>query len=146
MLAGTANNTPTDCSVKVITAQVPASNLVPASARSGIDAPEASNNGEGALGMTKVYGSLILQGVSSCRMSKAEKLVEKMHANPRDWRMESIEAVAKRHGIEVRKTGGSHFVFSHSDCQLAVTIPSKRPIKPIYITQFLALLDDIGAK
>jgi predicted RNA binding protein YcfA (HicA-like mRNA interferase family) len=46
----------------------------------------------------------------------------------------------------VRKTGGSHFVFLHSDSDLAVTVPFKRPIKPIYITQLLALLDDIGAE
>jgi len=67
-----------------------------------------------------------------------------MRANPRDWRMASLEAIAKRYGIEVRKTGGSHFVFMHADSQLAVTIPYKRPIKPVYIVQFLALLDDIG--
>jgi predicted RNA binding protein YcfA (HicA-like mRNA interferase family) len=79
-------------------------------------------------------------------MSKAEKLLEKMRANPRDWRMDALEAVAKRYGIEVRKTGGSHFVFMHSNSELAVTVPYKRPIKPIYITQFLALLDNIGAE
>ena len=67
-------------------------------------------------------------------MSKADKLLAKMRTNPRDWRMESLEAVAKRCGIEVRKTGGSHFVFMHPGSELAVTIPFKRPIKPIYIT------------
>jgi predicted RNA binding protein YcfA (HicA-like mRNA interferase family) len=79
-------------------------------------------------------------------MSKLEKLVEKMRANPRDWRIESLETIAKRYGIEVRKTGGSHFVFMHPDSEIAVTVPSRRPIKPIYITQFLAMLDDIGAE
>ncbi len=78
-------------------------------------------------------------------MSKAEKLLQRMRANPRDWRMESLEAIARRYGIDVRKTGGSHFVFLHRDSDLAVTVPFKRPIKPIYITQFLALLDDLGA-
>ena len=58
--------------------------------------------------------------------------------------MADLEAVAARYGIEIRKTGGSHFVFLHPDSELAVTIPFKRPIKPVYITQFLALLDDIG--
>ncbi len=29
--------------------------------------------------------------------------------------MEPLETVAKRYGIEVRKTGGSHFVFLHPD-------------------------------
>jgi len=60
--------------------------------------------------------------------------------------MESLEVIARRYGIDVRKTGGSHFVFLHPDSDLAVTVPFKRPIKPIYITQFLALLDDIGAE
>jgi predicted RNA binding protein YcfA (HicA-like mRNA interferase family) len=79
-------------------------------------------------------------------MSKAEKLLQRMRAHPRDWRMESLEVIARRYGIDVRKTGGSHFVFLHPDSDLAVTVPFKRPIKPIYITQFLALLDDIGAE
>lgn len=78
-------------------------------------------------------------------MTKADKLLAKMRANPRDWRMESLETVAKRCGVQVRRTGGSHFVFMHPDSELAVTVPFNRPIKPIYIIQFLALLDDIGA-
>lgn len=79
-------------------------------------------------------------------MSKAEKLLAKMRVNPHDWRIEDLEAVAKRHGIDVRKTGGSHFVFLHSEAELAVTIPFKRPIKPVYVIRFLALLDEIGAE
>jgi predicted RNA binding protein YcfA (HicA-like mRNA interferase family) len=79
-------------------------------------------------------------------VSKADKLLEKMRHNPREWRMESLETVAWRHGVDVRRTGGSHFVFLHPDSDLAVTVPSKRPIKPVYITQFLALLDDIGVQ
>jgi predicted RNA binding protein YcfA (HicA-like mRNA interferase family) len=76
-------------------------------------------------------------------MSKADKLVARMRLNPRDWRMDALETIAARHGIEVRKRGGSHFVFLHPDSELALTIPFKRPIKPVYIRQFLNLLDDI---
>jgi len=57
------------------------------------------------------------------RMSKAGKLLERMRANPRDWRMETLEAVARRYGVQVRKTGGSHFVFMHPDSDIAVTVP-----------------------
>jgi hypothetical protein len=78
-------------------------------------------------------------------MSKAEKLLAKMRSNPRDWRIEELETVANRFGIDVRKTGGSHFVFMHPGSELAITVPFKRPIKPIYVLQFLALLDDIGS-
>lgn len=79
-------------------------------------------------------------------MSKADRLLEKMRRNPRDWRMESLETIARRHGVDIRKTGGSHFVFLHPDSELAVTVPFKRPVKPIYIAQFLALLEDIGVQ
>ena len=77
-------------------------------------------------------------------MTKADKIVDRMRRNPRDWRMESLEAVARRFGVEVRKTGGSHFIFLHADSEMAVPIPFNRPIKPVYIVQFLALIDDIG--
>jgi len=69
-----------------------------------------------------------------------------MRANPRDWRIKELETIATRFGIDVRKTGASHFVFLHPGAELAVTIPFKRPIKPVYITQFLALLEEIGEK
>ena len=59
--------------------------------------------------------------------------------------MEELETVANRFGVDVRKTGGSHFVFMHPNSDLAITVPFKRPIKAVYVTQFLALLDDIGA-
>jgi hypothetical protein len=77
-------------------------------------------------------------------MTRADKIVERMRRNPRDWRVESPEAVARRSGVEVRKTGGSHFIFLHADSEIAVSIPFNRPIKPGYIVQFLALIDDIG--
>jgi predicted RNA binding protein YcfA (HicA-like mRNA interferase family) len=78
-------------------------------------------------------------------MSKADKTILKMRDNPRDWTIDSLEIIAKRLGIQVRKSGGSHVVFMHEDSDLVVTVPSRRPIKPVYIQQFLALLDDLGA-
>jgi hypothetical protein len=76
-------------------------------------------------------------------MSKAEKLLNKMRSNPRDWRLDAIETVAKRFDISVRKSGGSHVVLSHPDSAMVVTVPAHRPIKPIYVRQFLALLEEI---
>ena len=66
-----------------------------------------------------------------------------MRASLRDWRIASLEVVARHFRMTVRKTGGSHFVFLHPESQIAVSIPFRRPIKPIYIYQFLALIDDI---
>jgi hypothetical protein len=44
-------------------------------------------------------------------MSKTNKILDQMRNNPRDWRIESLEAVAKRLGIKVRKPPGSHVIF-----------------------------------
>ena len=74
-------------------------------------------------------------------MSTAEKQLEQMRNNPRDWRMETLLSVAARFGIEVRSTGGSHHIFSFPGIELAVSIPAHRPIKPVYIRQFVALID-----
>ncbi len=51
-----------------------------------------------------------------------------MRDNPRDWKLESLEIIAKRLNIQVRKSGGSHAVFMHEDSHIVVTIPAKRPI------------------
>lgn len=77
-------------------------------------------------------------------MSKAEKLLEKMRRNPRDWRIRDLESLASRHGLEVRKPGGSHAVFFHRATGRQLSVPAKQPIKPVYVDAFIALLDEIG--
>ena len=77
-------------------------------------------------------------------MTKADKILDKMRRNPRDWRVEELEALAKRHGLEVRKPGGSHAIFFHILSGRQLSVPAKRPIKPVYVSAFIALLDEIG--
>ena len=77
-------------------------------------------------------------------MSKFEKLIQKMIINPKDWKLDILESLAKRFDMQVRKSGGSHVVFMHTKSNIVVTVPAKRPIKAIYINQFLTLIDDIG--
>jgi len=77
-------------------------------------------------------------------MRKVDKTIQKMRDNPKDWRIESLETISRRLSVRVRKSRGDHVVFMHDNSDLVVTVPAKRPIKPIYIMQFLALIDDIG--
>jgi hypothetical protein len=74
-------------------------------------------------------------------MSRAEKLLEKMRRNPRDWRIEDLIQVGARQDLQVRNDGGSHYIFSAPGVNLHLAIPSRRPIKPIYVERFLALID-----
>lgn len=75
-------------------------------------------------------------------MSTAKKLLDAMRRNPMDWRIEQIQTVAFSLGIEVRSDGGSHRVFSHPVAG-ALSVPAHRPIKPVYVRQFVALCDKI---
>lgn len=76
-------------------------------------------------------------------MSKFDKLIIKMRTNPRDWRIDDLKAVAERLNIDYRQPGTSHVTFRLAN-GVKITVPAHKPIKPIYIKQFLTLLDDGG--
>ena len=76
-------------------------------------------------------------------MSKRAKTLDSMRNNPRDWRIDDLLVVSKQFGIECRSSGGSHYVFSFRNVANDVTVPARRPIKSVYIRQFLLLVDAV---
>ena len=64
-----------------------------------------------------------------------------MRNNPRDWRIEDIKAIADRMNIDYRQPGTSHVTF-RTKAGKKLTVPAHKPIKPVYIRQFLALIDE----
>ncbi|MDF2868322.1 MAG: toxin-antitoxin system toxin component [Gammaproteobacteria bacterium] len=76
-------------------------------------------------------------------VSKADKLLRKMQNNPRDWKIEDIKILADRYGLAFRQPGTSHVTFRASTGE-KLTIPAHKPIKPIYIKQFLVLINSLG--
>jgi hypothetical protein len=73
------------------------------------------------------------------------KILQRMRTNPRDWRIEDLKVVADRFSIDYRQHGTSHVVFRHPAAGL-LTVPSGRPIKPVYIRRFVALVDIVEGK
>ena len=73
----------------------------------------------------------------------AGKTLQKMRKNQMGWRIEELQTVAEENLIEWRRPGrgGSHVIFSASGVREIVSVPAKRPIKPVYIKQFVALID-----
>lgn len=53
--------------------------------------------------------------------------------------------VAEKFSIEYRQHGTSHVAFRHPTAGL-LTVPAARPIKPVYIRQFLALIDKVEGR
>jgi hypothetical protein len=76
-------------------------------------------------------------------MPRADKTLDRMRANPRDWRMRSLEAVAAAYGVNIRKPGGSHVVFEHPGVAEAISVPAQRPIKPVYVRRFVAFIEAV---
>ena len=74
-------------------------------------------------------------------MSRFKKQLEKMRTNPRDWRIEELKAIADRLGLDHRQPGTSHVTF-RSQSGKKLTVPAHKPIKPIYIKQFIGLIDE----
>jgi hypothetical protein len=74
------------------------------------------------------------------------KTLQKMRRNPVGWRIEELQAVAEENCVEWRRPGrgGSHVIFSATGVRDIVSVPAKRPIKPVYIKQFVALIDAAG--
>jgi hypothetical protein len=45
--------------------------------------------------------------------------------------------------VNVRKPGGSHVVFEHPGMAEALSVPARRPIKPIYVQRFVRFIDTV---
>lgn len=75
-------------------------------------------------------------------MNAAAKILEAMQANPRDWRLEQLQTVARQHGIAWRHEGTSHCYFKRAD-GLTLSVPAHRPIKPVYVRQFINLVKGV---
>jgi 2-hydroxychromene-2-carboxylate isomerase len=63
--------------------------------------------------------------------------------HPRDWSIDDLKAIAKRHGLDWRQPGTSHVTFSAAG-RMPLTVPSHRAIKPIYVIRFVSLIDSLG--
>ncbi len=75
-------------------------------------------------------------------MAKAEKLLERMRGNPRGWRIAQLQTVAAAHDVAWVHDGGSHCTFRAPKGE-KLTVPAKRPIKPVYIRHFVDLTDTL---
>ena len=73
----------------------------------------------------------------------AAGMLQQMRRHRIGWRIEDLQTVAAAYSVEWRKPGrgGSHVIFSASGVREIVSVPSKRPIKPVYIKHFVALID-----
>lgn len=74
------------------------------------------------------------------------KRLKQMRDNPKaDWRIEDIQRVCNEFGIscDAPRGGSSHYKVSHPSQRDILTVPFKRPIKPVYIRKLIDFIDAV---
>jgi len=67
-----------------------------------------------------------------------------MRGNPRDWRIEDIASVCAAFGVTcTAPRKGSHYKVKHDSQAAFLTIPARRPIKPVYVTDLVRFIDAV---
>jgi hypothetical protein len=78
----------------------------------------------------------------------ASRLLERMRANPvGDWQIGDVEALCREHGLSFRRgKGTSHGHAKHPMAREILTIPARRPIKPVYIRRLVRYIESYGGR
>lgn len=74
------------------------------------------------------------------------KRLDQMRRNPQgDWTIADVEAVCAAFGLICRppRGGGSHYGIAHPQIAGILTVPSRRPIKPVYIRRLVKMIDAV---
>jgi hypothetical protein len=75
-------------------------------------------------------------------MTAAAKILGRMRNNPTGWRIEDLKTVAERFNIQYRQPGTSHVTFRYPT-GAKLTVPARKPIKPVSVKKFLELIDEV---
>ena len=74
------------------------------------------------------------------------KRLDAMRRNPQsDWKIADVEALCKEFDIicSPHRGGSSHYKVGHPTQNEILTIPFKRPIKPVYIRNLVKFIDAV---
>ena len=76
-------------------------------------------------------------------MNKKIKKFFLMKENPcADWHIDDLKTVAKDYEITYRQPKTSHVTFKCPNGK-GITIPARKPIKPIYIKEFVLMIESL---
>ena len=78
-------------------------------------------------------------------MSRRFKRLAAMRRNPRDdWTIDDVVSLCGNFGLDCQPPShGSHYVVSHPRIDGLLTVPARKPIKPIYIMLLVDMVDSV---
>jgi predicted RNA binding protein YcfA (HicA-like mRNA interferase family) len=75
----------------------------------------------------------------------APDLLDRMRRNPSgDWTISDVETLCRQRGLLFRAGKGSHCHAKHPNSREILTIPARRPIKPVYIRKLVHYIEVNG--
>jgi hypothetical protein len=78
-------------------------------------------------------------------MVLASRLFMRMKQNPAaDWTTGDVETLCQQMGLLYRRGRGSHCAVSYPSIAETLTIPARRPIKPVYIRLLVRYIERHG--
>lgn len=79
-------------------------------------------------------------------MTRRTTLLERMRHSPQsDWTIEQVRSVCSERGFSFRWGKGSHATAHAPGAREILTIPARRPIKPVDIRMLVSYCDRHGA-
>lgn len=75
----------------------------------------------------------------------ANSRLERMRANPAgDWTIADVQAVCRDHVLTCRPpSNGSHYKISHPAIATILSVPSRRPIKEVYVRKLVRMAEAV---
>lgn len=73
--------------------------------------------------------------------NRIRKKINKIKQNPKNVNFETIKTILESLGYEQSNRGGSHRVF-RMDGKNPITIPEKKPVKEIYVKEFIKIVEE----
>jgi hypothetical protein len=72
--------------------------------------------------------------------------LDRMRSSPTsDWSIADVERVCEAYGVRCAPPygGGSHYKVSHGSQREILTVPFRRPIKPVYIRKLVRFIEAV---
>ena len=81
-------------------------------------------------------------------MTRRDKRFQRIAQNPRNVRFDELRRLLEDYGFELKRTRGSHhsFVGYIAGEKVALVVPFKKPLNPVYVKKALALIEQIEAE
>ena len=76
-------------------------------------------------------------------MARRERRIERLRRSQADVSPERLRRVLESVGFELIRSQGSHYHYHHPALLELVSIPYRRPVKPVYVRKALKAMDEV---